>query len=220
MVVGFCGWTKESARFLLFECPCPSSQLVNPFPLSKRILPGGDRTQKLLLGLLGQWEGLDTTEGSKCLIATNFNRSCPKYTLEDTYQRQILLKGIALRVDNLLSSCQRFCKRFNSSIFFLPASAAETQSGGGLQGWQKAAAITSESWKGKSLCKGICYSSFVIHWCRTALYISHMLSGLSFLGKNLLLAFALSPYCFSLHNPPAGFSKCLELVSPATVVWK
>ena len=96
MAAGFCGRTKESARFLLFECPCLSSQLVNPFPFSKLILPAGDCTQKLLLGLLGEWEGWDTAELSNCLIATNFNPGCPKYTLQDTYQRQKRLKGIAL----------------------------------------------------------------------------------------------------------------------------
>lgn len=96
MVVGSRGWTKESARFLLFGCPCLSSPLVNPFPFSRLILPAGDWTQKLLLGLLGEWEGLDSTELSKCLIATNFNRICPKYSLEDTYQREILLKGFSL----------------------------------------------------------------------------------------------------------------------------
>lgn len=53
MVAGFCDWTKQSARFLLFECPCLSSQLVNPFPFSKLILPAGARTQNLLLWLLG-----------------------------------------------------------------------------------------------------------------------------------------------------------------------
>lgn len=89
---------------MFFECPGLSSQLVNPFPSSKLILPAEDHTQKLLLELLGEWEALDTTEVSKCLIATNFSRSCHKHSLEDTYQRQILLKGFALWIDHLLGS--------------------------------------------------------------------------------------------------------------------
>lgn len=44
-------------------------------------------TPKLLF-TAGEWEGWGTTEVPKCLIATNFNRSCPKWTSRDAYQRQ------------------------------------------------------------------------------------------------------------------------------------
>lgn len=43
---------------------------------------------KAFVPAAGEWEGWGTTEVPKCLIATNFNRGCPKCTSRDAYQRQ------------------------------------------------------------------------------------------------------------------------------------
>lgn len=86
------GWllwlNKGVGEVFVVRMPLSEFTTCKPISLSQTNSSCRGSHSKAFVLTAGEWEGWGTTEVPKCLIATNFNRSCPKCTSRDAYQRQ------------------------------------------------------------------------------------------------------------------------------------
>lgn len=173
------GWllwlNKGVGQVFVVRMPLSEFTTCKPISLFQTNSASRGSHSKAFVLTAGVWEGWGTTEVPKCLIATNFHRSCPKWTSRDAYQRQTFQRGLLSiwMIISLVPASRPFFKIFKSFRFSCCPEKLKCRRGeeNGEIGKKSRLQNLLNPGKDRVYARGVCCSSCITHWFRGSLHV-------------------------------------------------